>query len=187
MQFQFVYNFARYLRNKAWLECLAIPKGGVPDPAPITVKFCPHREGDPPFIDLLEWVGAKEVGVFVYNWTFGYCNKNLLLSIIFRCFTRILGWKTAFKVAYFFSLEIQAESNKHSSIKLVRGLKINSNSPWLKCASYMMHKMVHTWRGNGCSIFIDIDVKRQPNPWPIQVCSILWCTAHIQLGKIISK
>ena len=54
VQFQFVYNFARYLRNKAWLECLAIPKGGVPHPAPITVKFRPHREGDPPFIDLLE-------------------------------------------------------------------------------------------------------------------------------------
>ena len=54
-------------------------------------------------------------------------------------------------------------------------------------ASYMMHTMVHTWRGRVCSIFIEINVKRQSNPRPLKVCSIQRCTAHIQPIKIISK
>ena len=46
---------------------------------------------------------------------------------------------------------------------------------------------MHTWRGRGCSIFIEINVKRQSSPRPLQVCSILQCTAHIQPSKFISN
>ena len=56
------------------------------------------------------------------------------------------------------------------------------------CVSYtMIQKMVHTWRGRGRSIFIEINVKRQSNPPPPKVCSIQRCTAHIQPSNIISK
>ena len=47
--------------------------------------------------------------------------------------------------------------------------------------------MVHTWRDRGCFIFIEINVKRHPNPRPHKVCNIPQCTAHIQPSNIISK
>ena len=57
------------------------------------------------------------------------------------------------------------------------------------CASYMIQTMVHTRRGRGCSIFIEINVKRQSNPPSLTVCNILRWTAHtsIQPSKIILK
>ena len=54
------------------------------------------------------------------------------------------------------------------------------------CA-YMIQTLVHTWRGWGCSIFIETNVKRQSNPWPLKVCSIQQCTSHSQPSTIISE
>ena len=36
--------------------------------------------------------------------------------------------------------------------------------PFIVHNSHMMHTMVHTWRGQGCSIFVEINVNRQSNP-----------------------
>ena len=51
----------------------------------------------------------------------------------------------------------------------------------------MIQTLVHTWRGWGCSIFIETNVKRQSNPLPFKACSIQQCTEHIQPSTIISK
>ena len=54
------------------------------------------------------------------------------------------------------------------------------------CAN-MIQTLVHTWRGWGCSIFIETNVKRQSNPLPLKVCSIQQFTAQIQPSTIILK
>ena len=43
----------------------------------------------------------------------------------------------------------------------------------------MIHTMVHTWRGRGCSIFIEINVKRQSNPRPPLQCATFYGAQHI--------
>ena len=47
--------------------------------------------------------------------------------------------------------------------------------------------MVTLGGAGGCSIFIEINFKRQSNPLPLKVYNILRCRAHIQPSKIISK
>ena len=42
-----------------------------------------------------------------------------------------------------------------------------------------MSTLVLTWRGRGCSIFIEINIKRQSNTRPLQVGSIQRCTAYM--------
>ena len=51
----------------------------------------------------------------------------------------------------------------------------------------MIQILVHTCRGLGCSIFVEINVKRQSNPSPLKVLNIQHCPAHIQPSTIISK
>ena len=43
------------------------------------------------------------------------------------------------------------------------------------CAN-MIQILVHTCRGLGCSIFIEINVKRRSNPSPLKVFNILHCS-----------
>ena len=53
------------------------------------------------------------------------------------------------------------------------------------CVYHIWYKQwLHTWRG---PIFLEINVKRLSNQPPLKVCSIRWCTAHIQPSKIILK
>ena len=54
------------------------------------------------------------------------------------------------------------------------------------CAN-MIQILVHTYRGLGCSIFVEINVKRQSNPSPFKVFNILHCSANIQPSTISSK
>ena len=54
------------------------------------------------------------------------------------------------------------------------------------CAN-MIQTLVHTCRCLGCSIFIEINVKRQSNPSPFKVFNIQHCSAHIQPSTIILK
>ena len=54
------------------------------------------------------------------------------------------------------------------------------------CAN-MIHSLVHTCRGLGFSIFIEMNVKRQSNPWALKVFKIQHCSAHIQPSTITSK
>ena len=54
------------------------------------------------------------------------------------------------------------------------------------CAN-MIQILVHTYRGLGCSIFVEINVKRQSNPSPFNVLNILHCSANIQPSTISSK
>ena len=51
----------------------------------------------------------------------------------------------------------------------------------------MIQTLVHTCRGLGWSIFIEINVKRQSNPSPLKVFNIQHCSAHIQPSTFISK
>ena len=44
--------------------------------------------------------------------------------------------------------------------------------------AYMIQTLVQTWRGWGCSIFIETNVARQSNPLPFKVLSIQQCTLH---------
>ena len=44
------------------------------------------------------------------------------------------------------------------------GKTSNQMRPFIVHNSHMMHTMVHTWRGQGCSIFVEINVNRQSNP-----------------------
>ena len=53
--------------------------------------------------------------------------------------------------------------------------------------AYMIQTLVQTWRGWGCSIFIETNVARQSNPLPFKACGIQQCTEHIQPSTIISK
>ena len=56
-----------------------------------------------------------------------------------------------------------------------------------KMCANMIQTLVHTCRGLGCSIFIEINVKRQSNPSPLKVFNIQHRLAHIQPSTIISK
>ena len=38
---------------------------------------------------------------------------------------------------------------------------LKPSSPWLLFVSYMIHTLVHTWKRPWCSIFKEINVKRQ--------------------------
>ena len=56
------------------------------------------------------------------------------------------------------------------------------------CAN-MIQILVHTYRVLECSIFVEINIKRQSNPSPFKVFNILLCSAHtgIQPSTISSK
>ena len=57
------------------------------------------------------------------------------------------------------------------------------------CAN-MIQTLVHTCRGPGCSIIIEINVKKQSNPSPLKVFNIQYCLAQLQaqlFQNIISK
>ena len=61
---------------------------------------------------------------------------------------------------------------KHSS-----HLKTTLITPAPVCAN-MIQIFVHTCRGLGCSIFVEINVKRQSNPSPLKVFNIQHCLTH---------
>ena len=50
----------------------------------------------------------------------------------------------------------------------------------------MIQILLHTYRGLGCSIFVEINVKKQSNPSPFKVFNILHCSAHMQPSTISS-
>ena len=79
------------------------------------------------------------------------------------------------------------KSDSHMSL-------FNPNHPSLcVCIQYMIQTLVHTCRGLGCYIFIEINVKRKSNPLPLKVFNIQHCSAHTVFSQaqlfqnIISK
>ena len=56
-------------------------------------------------------------------------------------------------------------------------LAFNPNHPVFVCV-YMIQILVHTWRGRGYSIFIEINVKRQSNQCPSK-CAAFKCAQYI--------
>ena len=73
------------------------------------------------------------------------------------------------------SLHCHCDNNKEHHI-----------TPAPVCAN-MIQILVHTYRGLGCSIFVEMNAKRQSNPSPLIVFNILHCSAHIQPNTISSK
>ena len=61
------------------------------------------------------------------------------------------------------------------------------NQPGPPVFANIIQTLVHTCRDRGCSIFIEISVKRQSNPSPLKVFNIQHCSAHIQPNTIFSK
>ena len=112
------------------------------------------------------WSGSRDIRIFwilnqklsTYYWLFNAKLQNISCSVWFF-------FRHFFTVCY-------------TGYSLI--------NPSHVCA-YMIQTLVHTWRGWGCSIFIETNVKRQSNPLPLKVCSIQQCTAHIQPSTIILK
>ena len=90
------------------------------------------------------------------------------------------------KVALKKSAKVKIISDESRQREFEELFSLTLITPAPVCAN-MIQILVHTYRGLGCSIFVEINVKRQSNPLPLKVFNIQHCSAHIQPSTIISK
>ena len=93
---------------------------------------------------------SVDLSLFVLLYNANFINK-LKFNDFFWKLKQFIDCKKMFS--------LQNQPTFHSEERLVN-LCINPNPPSPCLVSYMMHTMVYTWRDRGCSIFIEINVKR---------------------------